>query len=160
LDKKKIIAFDFDGVISPLPGYFTGFTHQRWFIYLNQIFIPLRRFLRRIRGVNPEIRHFISYLKRNGRLVYIVTANPPETRSEIEYWLKKRGTHYDRILYRCLKCSHRIDEWKARLAERLKIDYFLDDDPCNIAEIDKINFVRTVLYTGQKFDQLSAIVEL
>ena len=85
----------------------------------------------------------IRSLKSNGNNIYIITARALADKNNIcgklmrvlvKIWLKKNKIYYDSIYF--VDTENSAKE-KAQLCQKLKLDWFVEDDPNNINELKK-----------------------
>lgn len=105
------------------------------------------------RRLDKRVTYFIRYLARQGIKVYIITGNTQAYQKTLEKWLKKNGAIYDELYCYHSGCGLTIAQWKAKMAERLKIDYFIEDMP-QIVNYLCSRQIKAILYNGKNIEEL------
>lgn len=153
--KAKIIAFDFDGVISSVPIRVSGLMKISYFLMV----VPQLRFIydRFFRKVDREVNAFLKALKRKGIKIFIITANSKGYEKELRIWLEKNGIFYDQLYCYQSNCGLTVGEWKAKMAKKVQADYFIEDFP-RIADVLRSYQIKVILYNGRNADELWQLI--
>lgn len=111
-----------------------------------------------IRKVDDKILNFIKYLKEEKDIqVFIITGNTQGYQITLEKWLKRHGVIYDKLYCYHSNCGLTIPQWKAKMAQNLGIDYYIEDSP-EIAKYLVSQQIRTFLYNGKNFNELWQLI--
>jgi uncharacterized HAD superfamily protein len=140
--KIRRLGFDLDNVIADMEPYLLAYAKEKYGIELTD---EQKKFFKweQMPGMSQEIaedihatavdpaffmnidpvegaKETLSFLKRKGRKIHIITARPEDSFVFTSRWLKKH-----RIWYHSLTCCP--SAWKPRMAAELKVESFVDD---------------------------------
>ncbi|MGC9049029.1 MAG: hypothetical protein ACP5IX_02330 [Patescibacteria group bacterium] len=155
----KAVGFDLDGVICKIPiprvifgipvprRLFRTLTIVSYFFSYFLMVIPQIRFAydKFFRRTDENIINLIKDLKAKGVKIYIITGNRVFYQRGLEIWLKRKKIPYDRIVCFCSSSGLTVAQWKAKMAQELKVDLFVEDLASAVVHLRRAG-LRVVLY--------------
>jgi hypothetical protein len=164
--KKRIIAFDFDGVLADKPFFvpknliellFKGHCKKELkFRYPKRRFNQLVRKLSHLYFLRPAIKSNIEFLKKLARTnnyeIYLVSGRYHFLINESRLWLKKNGLSqiFKKVIINTGDAQPHL--FKQRTLQKIKAQVYVDDDPLISDYLQEKTKLKIYCYSSQQAD--------